>query len=334
MVFQPRGPGEKYGPLLFIGVIVLLVVGIGALLLSTPSSEEEGDLTAEEVRLMEEAMRSDAGFPEARLSASGAAGGGLAADLEEGAATLDIETAPAGARVFIDGEPAGLTPLRLRRLAERHYFVSVEGSGFPSVDTLLWVGEDMPVRLALNLARPAAPSAAPEPARGSAPTAPESGARPRVEAPAGSERPPPAARATGSVRVQVNPAGAPVLIAGRRVGEAPVEISDLAPGDHTLTIAAPGYETETVRVRVAPGARETVSVSLKALTGTLSVVVRPWGSVYIGGVLHARETDLSVEASLPVGRHEVRVVHPQLGTHVRTVEVHPDRRTSTVFDLN
>lgn len=69
-------------------------------------------------------------------------------------------------------------------------------------------------------------------------------------------------------------------------------------------------------------------------TGTLSVAVHPWGSVYIDGRLYVRDTDLRHTLDVAVGDHVVRAVHPVLGVQEWTVEVQADRQTSVVFDLN
>jgi hypothetical protein len=337
LVFQRSGRGRVHAPLIIIGLLVLVMVGLGAFLLWSPESQDDSDLTAEEVRLIEEAMRSQSppGMPS---SWEGAAGGGLPPELESGSAILEIETSPSGALVLIDDEPVGVTPVSLRRLPSRHYFVTLEMPGFPAVDTLVYVEDSFPAALAINLAAPAGgPAAFSEPRPGPTdvpdPVQPAAGSDdPRARASTPSEQPS-APPLFGSLRVRVSPAGATVLLDGRTIGQAPLE-REIQPGPHTLTVAHPDFETQTVSLRIEAGATETVDISLAPRMGTLAVVVRPWGSVYVNGVLHARDTDLTVEASLPPGSHQVRVVHPQLGSIERTVEVRADGRTAAVFDLD
>jgi hypothetical protein len=73
---------------------------------------------------------------------------------------------------------------------------------------------------------------------------------------------------------------------------------------------------------------------MPAPTGGLAITVRPWGTIFIDGVIHSRETDVRYEATLPVGRHHIRVVHPTLGTYETTVRVRHAVTADLVMDLN
>lgn len=306
-------------PPVFFGLLVLLFVGSAALLLWGLPSGSTDELTDEELQAL-------AGSSSALQGASG--GGGFAGRpssqaLASGSAVLHVSTSPSGALVTVDGEVAGVTPLWLEEVPAQHYLVSLEKEGFGAADTLVYVRRDVPTSLSVVLP-PAGPGGEEPEGEGA-----------DDEAPALAESDPePAPPALASIRVRATPDGVPVQLGGVVVGTAPLELRDLAPGAHTLTFALPGYETETVRVDVGPGERETVEVALVPQQGTLVVVVRPWGSIYVDGVLRARDTDVSFEAPLPVGRHEIRVEHPELGTRERTVEVQPGRTTSASFDLN
>lgn len=68
-------------------------------------------------------------------------------------------------------------------------------------------------------------------------------------------------------------------------------------------------------------------------SGTLSVLVRPWGSIFVDGTLRARDTDLRWTDTVPAGTRILRVVHPVLGVQQHSVEVQPDQTTSLVIDL-
>lgn len=332
-VFQPQGFVEAYLPPLFIGLMVLVFVGSAGYLLWSPSPQDDYDLAPEELRLLAEAERSQSAFPESRVSPGRATGTGLTSDARSGSAVLHVATTPSGALVSIDGEIAGVTPLRLRHLASGRHVVSLERPGFSAEDTLVHLDEDVPTTISMMLTSTAGEedllsdtpddlSDAPDDASRAAPPASQP------------EAPPPPSPTSGSIGVRVSPAGVPVQLDGQTVGVAPLNLDDVPAGPHTLTFFLPGYETATVDVDVKPGARETVDVAMAAQTGALVVVVRPWGSIYVNGTLHARDTDVSAEVTLPPGRHQVRVEHPELGTEERTVEVQADRTTSAVFDLN
>lgn len=62
--------------------------------------------------------------------------------------------------------------------------------------------------------------------------------------------------------------------------------------------------------------------------GSIRVIVRPFGDVYVNGRRHgARNTNAPVVIDdLPPGTHQIRVQHPDLGTQERTVTVRADRQ--------
>lgn len=70
------------------------------------------------------------------------------------------------------------------------------------------------------------------------------------------------------------------------------------------------------------------------VTGTLEILVRPWGTIYINGELHRSDTDMLYSVQLPPGSHEVRVIHPSLGRSQRTVRVSPDSKERLIFSLD
>ena len=69
-------------------------------------------------------------------------------------------------------------------------------------------------------------------------------------------------------------------------------------------------------------------------TGTLAVVVRPWGTIFVDGATLARETDVQHSTTLPVGEHRIRAMHPTLGSREVTVTVRPGATAHVEIDLN
>ena len=82
-------------------------------------------------------------------------------------------------------------------------------------------------------------------------------------------------------------------------------------------------EAEPPRENDAP-AEET------AATGTIRVLVRPFGDVFVDGQRRASGTNAPVFATVAPGTHRVRVRHPTFGTQERTVRVTADQ-TAEVF---
>jgi hypothetical protein len=64
--------------------------------------------------------------------------------------------------------------------------------------------------------------------------------------------------------------------------------------------------------------------------GTLQVLVKPWGSIFIDGKLHKIDTDVVYTVQQPMGEHRLQVEHPVLGAFYRSVQVSSDTTFVTV----
>ena len=206
-------------------------------------------------------------------------------------------------------------------------------------------------RPAAPASRPAAPAARPA-AQAARRTEPRPAAPPVA--------PPAAARApsTGELRVTSSPSGADVQLDGRFVGVTPLTIDGLRRGQYAIAVRAPGYEIVTqpvviqgggvfeaaVQLQLAEAAPSTESPrtrpapapsprSAPSETGTLEVLVRPWGRIVIDGATHQRETDVVYRTVLSAGEHRVTASHPELGSVTRTVTVAPGETLRVEFDL-
>lgn len=342
-MYESQSLSERVLPPLFFAFLLLTVVASAVILIWKPSPQDEYVLSSEELRVLNGNAPPPAVDQTTRRSID------PVGDAVAETAELRVQTAVPGAMVSIDGEVMGVTPFQIGSMPARWHIVTLERPGFTAVDTLVYLREEALTSLSMELvaksADRAAPLAIPDDDRESdrsaddaepavAPAAPPRADEPTPDAPRPSETAPRAAVATGSISVAVNPAGVPVQLDGQTVGVAPIELSDVEPGSRTLTFFLPGYETATVRLDVEPGVNEVVDIAMVPQTGTLVVVARPWGSVYVNGELRAQDTDVSVEVVLPVGNHQVRVVHPSLGAQERTVEVQPEATTMASFNLN
>ena len=71
-----------------------------------------------------------------------------------------------------------------------------------------------------------------------------------------------------SVNVNSDPAGAALYLDGMPVGNTPVSLKDVAPGEHTLKLTKDGYtETET-KVTINPGDARNIKVAMEELPDT------------------------------------------------------------------
>jgi TonB family protein len=141
---------------------------------------------------------------------------------------LRIESEPSGARVSVNGEARGRTPLRLSDLSFGSYRVRVEQRGYEAQAREVSLSAEAAAgELRFVLARPAP--------------------------------------AQGGADVASTPPGASVSVDGRPVGTTPLTGLKLRPGKRQLEVALDGHETWTETVDVAAGETGRIEVRLKAL---------------------------------------------------------------------
>ena len=123
-------------------------------------------------------------------------------------------------------------------------------------------GEDVAIaRAILGTPSPSATPATTQPADPDpAPSYPEASIAPAVSGPAAAQRPRPA---PGSVYVDSRPRGARVTVDGRSMGQTPLPIEGLSPGDHRVLIELAGHRRVESTVRVVAGERVPLKVTLE-----------------------------------------------------------------------
>ena len=260
--------------------------------------------------------------------------------------SLFVYSQPAGARVIVEDDTIGTTPLKGRRLSTGTYFVSVMKEDYEAQDTVLTLSADQPTVYTPRLSQEAdlrigeGSEAGPEPQSPSTtenfrpePSSDQGASQEQESSPASSPERDPDSLVTGRLALRSDPENATVELNGHRVGTTPVRLDQVATGTHEVTFAHTGYDTVTRRVEVTRGETVTVDAALTAQTGYLRVLARPWGSIYINDERRVEDADVWYETELQAGTHTVTARHPVLGSTERNVEVAPRDTQSVVLDL-
>jgi hypothetical protein len=134
---------------------------------------------------------------------------------------------------------------------------------------------------------------------------------------------------SGSLLVQSDPAGARVTVDGIDRGVAPVNVSDLAPGDHDIVLQADGGPPVRQRVVIQAGVTSSV---LAPVSTAAAGPVSGWLSVKSPVAIEVHENGRLIGTTdadrimMAVGRHEIELVNDTLGYRsVRTVQVPPGK---------
>lgn len=226
--------------------------------------------------------------------------GALAA---EGGATsgLSVITYPIGATIRLDGDSIGVTPLDAHTLEAGTYLLSLGKEGYRSHQELLSI--DPGERPALYLVLQPEADASSDEWGGWTSTA------------AGADR----------------EDGGEALPGVARTGpDTPSRVSP--PAESRSTSASRRGSDE--RRRVSAGSPAGGQGAIPATSGRLSVLARPWGSIYIDGRLHKPNTDARYVVVLPAGTYEVEVRHPTLGSVRRSVQLEGGTSNSVILDVS
>lgn len=228
-----------------------------------------------------------------------------------GPASLSIRTLPADATVYLDGRRIGTTPLASYEVAAGAGAIRIEKDGFAPFDTSITLlgGEAPSFTFALASASVASSDA-------------------------GDDTDEAAPPALGTAALVSEPSGAEVWLDGRRVGTTPFTVRDLQPGTHRFVLRSEGYEDYAAPVRIEAAREARVTATLTALRGTLRVLVRPFGDIYIDGDVKGRATNAPHVEEVEAGTHRVRAVHPALGTWEKDVVVRGNAQEEVLFNFN
>jgi PEGA domain-containing protein len=198
--------------------------------------------------------------------------------------TLSVTTNPPGAHLFVDGVERGVTPLSVP-LKPGSHSLEVRGDGAPRLLPITIVaGAQVSQYLEL----------------------------------------PKAAAAVGQLHVRTEPAGARVSVDGVGRGSAPVTVSELTPGEHSVVVESDlGLIKQSVTIEA--GVTASLTVPLGAPEGA---PVSGWINIAAPAELQIFENKRLLGTSqmdrlmVSTGRHELELVNETLGYRAtRTVQV-------------
>ncbi|MCB0720347.1 MAG: PEGA domain-containing protein [Bacteroidetes bacterium] len=316
----------------FFLLLVFFLVLVGAALAFLPSLRNNSQITLE---------GSEGDSPIARHPSEAAL---------EGSTLLNVSTNPAGAMVQIDVDSIGVTPLYRRPLERKVHLLSIVKKGYARVDTVLFAdnlrSDTTSFFFVLRPAPAGEQPAASPPAQSPVTVVPQAtgAVTSGSDSPSGDADPrrsdtnPSPTESTsvevtvGSLQVVSNPSGATVSLDGRIVGATPIVVSDVDPGSRTVEIFMDGYRTESTAVEVRPGVQSRITTDLAAASGTLVVLARPYGTIYIDGKLAERNLDIEYRTTIPVGPHVITVSHPVLGELKKDIVIN-EGESSLLFDF-
>jgi hypothetical protein len=94
----------------------------------------------------------------------------------------------------------------------------------------------------------------------------------------------------------------------------------LEAGKYALRLENPNFKSIEQEIIVQPDTIDSANFNLAPLFGFLELQVIPWAEVYINGV-YQETTPLNKPLNLPTGKHELKLVNPNLSTWTDSIEI-------------
>jgi hypothetical protein len=222
------------------------------------------------------------------------------------AGMISVNSIPAGASVYLDGEARGETPLTIRGVRAGQHTIKLALIGYEehSVPVTVAAGGSLP--LMFNLEKT---ESEPDPGPG----------------------------ATGSIAVSSVPAGADVLLDGESKGNTPITLSGVPAGSHTVKMRLAGYADFSAALTVEAGQgtsvqKQLVKTGQDSKRGSLSITSNlPDAVVYINGMEIGR-TPLTVPDQDP-GYYQIMLKHEIGIPETKTVTVKAGEMTEVHVDM-
>ena len=227
--------------------------------------------------------------------------GRIASPVQNGSVSITSE--PSGARVSIDGEARGVTPLTVTLLAGSHRVDLTSGTKVRTHTLNVGAGRESSLHAALEV-----PASKP---------------------------------AVGGLSISTEPSGARVWVDDHARGQSPVSISDLAPGPHQIRVSGPrGSVTRTVSIEAGVVASLVIPLRASPAASATSTASAGWLSIQSpfpvqiadrGTVIGSSDTS---RIAIPSGQREVELTNATLGYRTRrSVQVAPGQTTLIALDV-
>ncbi len=211
-----------------------------------------------------------------------------------GTASLNITSNPSGAEVWIDGKRFGRTPIDKSQIPAGTHRILIRQNGY--ADYLLHS-----VKIAANQIT-VIPTINLSPA--------------------------------GYLTVSSDQADAEIFIDNQSVGKGEYKNDKMESGEYNISIRKSGFKPYNEKIKLEADKPVNVSAELIPLTGKVEILVRPYGNIYVDDQLKKEGTSSRYTANIIGGMHNLKVIHPTLGTWLKQIEIGDETTRKYLIDFN
>ncbi len=117
----------------------------------------------------------------------------------------------------------------------------------------------------------------------------------------------------GGIIIRSEPEPADVYFNNKLSGTTPIRKEKILVGTYQVTVTKEGYKADTIDAIIKKGKITEKTFILDEAKGELNIIVKPYGAIYIDGILHNEETDFLYSTKLQTGHHTLTLEHSGLG---------------------
>ena len=220
---------------------------------------------------------------------------GYAQQLRYGA--LSINSNPSGARVFLDNQYKGDTPLTIKDVPVGQYSIKLVLSGYEDWSSSVAVLPILTVKITADLVPLAKPS-------------------------------------VGSIAVNSNPQGARVYLDNAYKGQTPLNLRDIPVGRHALKLVLADYQEWNSEITITSSQTVRIFADLESqrATGSIAVNSNPKGAdIYLDDSYEGL-TPLNL-TQIPVGSHIIKLSLPDYREWISEITVSSEQVSRIYVDL-
>lgn len=202
-----------------------------------------------------------------------------------------VQSSPAGAAIYMNGNFQGYSPLTLPNLIPSTYSMKASLSGYTSDTQLITVYSGQTATYYPNL-----------------------------------QVSPPAPRNTGTVSVTSNPTHASIYVDGTYYGQAPMTVT-LYPGSHAFRLTLPGYSDFPITLYVNANTNQKLNADMStAIYGTVAITSMPGASVFMDSNAQGPipSSGTLTLYNIPSGNHLFKITASGYNEWMNTVYIRPN----------
>ncbi len=212
--------------------------------------------------------------------------------------TLAINSNPKGAKVYLDNDYKGETPLELKNISTGQYTLKMTLDGYEDWTSTVIILPVLTVRVTTDLVP-----------------------KERVVE-------------SGSVAVNSNPQGARVYLDNDYKGNTPINLREVRPGRHNIKVTLSGYEEWITNITITPSKVERIYADLKVLEdyGSVSINSSPQGADIYLNEEYRGLTPLNLQ-NIAADKYTVKVSLPGYEEWIEDITISPGKTARVYAEL-